>query len=789
MSTSDTQIGKELYEFGSFRMDSARQTLFRDGELVPLSPKVFQLLLVLVRHCHETVAKDELMKAVWPDTFVEETNLTRNIFDLRKALGEREKSRFIITIPGRGYRFAEDVHLVSEPELRVVAASRSKVQIQVKETKPWAWILLAAAVVLAIAVGLMSLLKPRRSVLTEKDTVVLADFANSTGDPVFDGTLRQGMEVQLEQSPFLSLIPEQRIHQTLAMMGQPADARLSGETAREVCQRTGAAVVIDGSIGTLGSAYVLGLRARNCRTGTTVDEEQQQVSRKEDVLNALSQIASNFRAHLGESLTTVHEYSTPLVEASTPSLEALKAYSTGWQVHALHGASASLPFFQRATEIDPQFAMAHASLGRMYADLDQLGLADATVTRAWQLRERASYHEKFFITSSYELLVTGNLDAAQQTCEAWARAYPREAAPHFVLSGTIHKARGRYEQAIVEARKAIELDPYFFVGYYSLGVLNVYLGSLEDGETALHAAADRGLDADEFIMLAYDIDFLKGDIAAMSREAARARARPGGENWMSAREASVAAYSGHLQDARIISRRAVAQAQQAGQPERAALWAAGAAVREALFGKKKEAIEWAHTAIQLSNDREVEYGVALASVLAGDSAKAGAIADEMEKRFSEDSSVKFNYLPTVRAILALNRAEPKNSLETLQVAAPHELGIPPSAVSGLFGALYPVYIRGQAYLAAKEPAKAASEFQKIIDHRGIVVSDPIGAMAHLQLGRAYAISGDLIRARSEYHDFLALWKDADRDIPVLRQADAEYAKMQQTQPLAAGGGY
>jgi tetratricopeptide (TPR) repeat protein len=244
-----------------------------------------------------------------------------------------------------------------------------------------------------------------------------------------------------------------------------------------------------------------------------------------------------------------------------------------------------------------------------------------------------------------------------------------------------------------------------------------------------------------------------------------------------------------LQDARIISRRAVAQAQQAGQPERAALWAAGAAVREALFGKKKEAIEWAHTAIQLSNDREVEYGVALASVLAGDSAKAGAIADEMEKRFSEDSSVKFNYLPTVRAILALNRAEPKNSLETLQVAAPHELGIPPSAVSGLFGALYPVYIRGQAYLAAKEPAKAASEFQKIIDHRGIVVSDPIGAMAHLQLGRAYAISGDLIRARSEYHDFLALWKDADRDIPVLRQADAEYAKMQQTQPLAAGGGY
>jgi DNA-binding winged helix-turn-helix (wHTH) protein/tetratricopeptide (TPR) repeat protein len=777
MSASETQIGKDLYEFGSFRVDPAKQLVLHEGEPVPLTPKAFQLLLVLVSRCNEIVTKDELMKAVWPDTFVEETNLSRNIFALRKALGETEQNRFIITVPGRGYRFSEHVRLISEPELTIVAASHSKVQVQVRETKPWAWILVAVAVVLAISAGAARFLMPRRAVLTEKDTVVLADFANSTSDPVFDGTLRQGMEVQLEQSPFLSLVPEQRIRRTLALMGQPADARLAGETAREVCQRTGAAVVIEGSIAPLGGDYVLGLRARNCRTGDALDEEQEQVARKEDVLTALTHIASRFRSRIGESHTSVQEYSTPLAEATTPSLEALKAYSAGWQIHAAHGASAALPFFQRATEIDPQFAMAHASLGRMYADLDQHGLAAASMIRGWQLRERASDREKFFITSNYEILVTGNLEAAQQTCEAWARAYPRESLPHNALAGVVHKTPGHYEKALAETSKAIELDPYFWVGYYSLGVLNVYLGRLDDGDAALRAAAARGLDADEFIMLAYDIDFLKDDRAGMEREAARARARPGGENWISAREAFVAAYSGHLQNAQIISHRAVAQAQQAGQPERGALWNAGAAIREALFGNKEAATEWAHSALELSTDREVEYGSALAVAIAGDSSHAQALADQMEKQFPEDTAVRFNYLPTLRAVLALNRAEPQQAVELLQAAAPHELGIPVSAISGLFGALYPVYVRGQAYLAGNKPTEAAAEFQKILDHRGIVVNDPIGALAHLQIGRAYAVAGDKAKAQAAYQTFLALWKDADADIPIVKQAKAEYAKL------------
>jgi len=778
MSAAGGRAYKQVYGFGPFQLDAEKQTLLRDGEPVALAPKAFQLLLTLVRHGTETVSKDQLMKSVWPDTFVEETNLTRNIFALRKALGESEQNRYIVTAPGRGYRFAEGVHLLPDAELSVVAASHSKVQIEVKETAHWARILIATVILLTIAaVGVWHLMR-RGPALTGEDTVVLADFANSTGDPVFDGTLRQGLEVQLEQSPFLSLVPEQRLRRTLAQMGQPVDAQLGGEIAQEVCERTGAVATIEGSIAMLGSEYVLGLRAKNCRTTGVLDAEQEQAHRKEDVLKALSAMTSRLRARIGESLASVEKYSTPLAEATTPSFEALKAYSAGRQIHAAHGASEALPFLRRATEIDPQFALAHAWLGRMYADLDQSGLAAASIARAWQLRDRVSDRERFFIDVNNEILVTGNMEAGQQTAEAWARAYPREASPHQMLAGLVNKRAGRYESALLEALQSIKLNPDFWQAYYALGVLNTYLGRLEEGEGALRAAAARGLDADEFIMLAYDIAFLKGDRSGMQREALRARARPGGENWMSAREAFIAAYSGHLREARTISHRAVFQAQQAGQPERASLWAAGAGIREGLFGNKAEAAEWAASALRLSQTREVLYGAALAFGISGDSSHAEALVSEMENGFPEDSSVRFSYVPAIRAVLALNRADPERAVELLQVAAPHELGIPPSAVSGLFGALYPIYVRGQAYLAANRATEAESEFRKILDHRGIVVSDPIAALSHLQLGRAYALAGDSVKARSAYQDFFALWKEADQYIPVLKQAESEYAKLQ-----------
>jgi DNA-binding winged helix-turn-helix (wHTH) protein/Tfp pilus assembly protein PilF len=775
MSAIPGQRFKELYEFGPFRVDPEKETLLRAGEPIPLTPKTFQILLVLVRHSQEVVTKDDLMKTVWPDTFVEETNLTRNIFMLRKALGENPQDRYIVTVPGRGYRLAESVQLVPEHELSIVAANHTKVQLQVEETKPWGWISAAVILLLVIVGGAFRFFLHSATVLSEKDTVVLCDFGNSTGDSLFDGTLRQGMAVQLEQSPFLSLISDERVQQSLRLMGRAADARLTPETAREVCERTGSAAVLEGSIAPLGSQYVLGLRAKNCRTGDVLDEEQVQAGRKEDVLNALSQMASKFRTRVGESISTVQRHDTPLAEATTSSLEALEAYSMAWRVHAASGATASLPLFRRATEIDPRFAMAHASLGRVYADLDESDLAAESTTRAWQLRDRVSDQEKFFIAANYELLVTGNMEEAQQTAQAWAQTYPREARPHFMLSGYVNKTAGQYEKAATEARKALELDPDFAIGYYNLAVNNVYLGRPAEAENALRRAAGRGLEIDEFIMLDYDLAFLRGDQSGMEREAARARERSGGENWISNKEAFALAYSGHLQRARSMSHSAVSQAQQAEQRERAGLWETGAAVREAFFGNAPEAKRRALAALELSKDREVEYGAAFALALSGDFLKAEALADDLEKRFPADTAVRSSYLPALRARLALSQGNAAKAIELLQVAVPHELGSPRSSIYALFGALYPTYVRGEAYLAAHQGAEAATEFQKILDHRGIVVSDPIGALARLQSARAYALSSDKVKAKSAYQDFLSLWKDADPDIPILKQAKAEYA--------------
>ena len=426
MAAGQNQKKKELYEFGPFRVDPERETVVRAGELVSITPKTFQILLVLIRNSREIVTKDDLMKTVWPNTFVEETNLSRNIFMLRKALGETAQDhRYIVTVPGQGYRLAEDVRLVPEQELTVVAASHSLVKVEVRESKRWWWMAAAGALLIAAGVGVWRYTIQHRAVLNATDTVVLADFANSTGDAAFDETLRRGLAIQLEQSPFLSLISDQRIQHTLRLMGRPANARLTPEVARGVCKRTGSAAVLDGSIAPVGSQYVLDLRATSCRSGEILAQEQMQAAKKEDVLNALGQMASLFRKRVGESLTTIQQRNTPLAEATTPSLEALEAYSTGWRLHTTTGTTAALPFMQRAVEIDPNFALAHATLGREYANLDEFERSLESTTRAWQLREHTSDREKFFIDANYQILATGNLEQARQTCEAWARAYPR----------------------------------------------------------------------------------------------------------------------------------------------------------------------------------------------------------------------------------------------------------------------------------------------------------------------------------------------------------------------------
>ncbi|HVN80145.1 MAG TPA: protein kinase [Terriglobia bacterium] len=614
--------------------------------------------------------------------------------------------------------------------------------------------------------------------LTDKDTIILADFVNKTGDPVFDGTLRQGLAVQLEQSPFLSLVSEERIQHTLRLMGRPADTRLTPEVAREVCERTASAAVLEGSIAGLGSEYVLGLRATNCGDGRILDEEQVQADRKEDVLNALSQMASGFRTRVGESLATVKEHETPLAEATTTSLEALKAYSTGRRVVFWKGIAAAVPLFKRAVEIDPQFAMAHAQLGLAYSALGESVLSMESTRKAYELRERTSDREKFFITLNYGRQVTGNLKEAQQTAELWAQTYPRDTDAHGLLSGFASQGSGQYEKSIDEARKAIALDPDFAPGYLNFAFSYFYLGRPEEAENVLRLASKRDLGMVEFLLLRYYIAFLKGDRANMEREVAQARGKTSAEDLIAHSEALVLAYSGHLQQALRMSRDAVDLARQAGQRERAATYEAGAAVYEGLFGNAPEAKQKAMAALELSKGRDVEYAAACALALAGDFPQSQTLANDLEGRFPEDTSVRFSYLPVLRGLFALKHNEPAKAIEQLEIAAPNELAQTGIAFFAFFGNLYPAYVRGEAYLVAHQGTEATAEFQKILDHPGIVFSDPSGAMARLQIGRAWAMAGDKAKARSAYQDFLTLWKDADPDIPILKQAKAEYAGLQ-----------
>jgi eukaryotic-like serine/threonine-protein kinase len=641
----------------------------------------------------------------------------------------------------------------------------------------WTAIIFAVVAIVVLSGIAYFYLQPHPK-LTDKDTIVLADFTNTTGDPVFDGTLRQGMAVQLEQSPFLSLISEQRIVHTLSLMGQTSDARLTPELAHEVCERTSSAAVLDGSIANLGSQYVLGLRAKSCRTGDVLDEEQVEVARKEDVLNALTQIASKFRTRVGESLATVEKHDTPLAEATTPSLEALKAYSMGWRVVASQGGDAAVPFFKRAVEIDPQFAAAYASLGLMYGSMGETEVGTENTKKAYELRNRASDKERFFITAYYDGRATGNQKKAQQTCEAWAQAYPRESMPHSFLAGFIYPVLSEYEKAAEESQKAIELAPDFGVGYALLGYNSLSLDRLGEAEDAAHRASERKIETRDLALLRYDVAFLKSDTGGMQREVVSARGKSGVEELISDHEAFALAYTGHLQEARKMLRRASDLAQQAAHREQAAVYETRAALWQAFYGDKLGAKPAATAALALAQNREVQYGAALTLAIAGDSSQAQTLTNGLEKNFPEDTSVKFNYLPTVRAFLALNHGDPAKALEILQVAVPYELGQPRSTQTGFFGALYPIYARGQAYLAAGQGAHAAREFQKILDHPGIMVGDPIGVLARLQLGRASAMQGDVAKAKATYQDFLTLWKDADPDIPVLKQAKAEYGKLQ-----------
>lgn len=640
------------------------------------------------------------------------------------------------------------------------------------------WLSIGAAVLVAAAVA-GAVYSRRPPTLTDADTIVLADFDNRTGDAVFDDTLRHGLAVQLQQSPFLSLVSDERIRRTLPLMNQPTDARLTPEVARVVCVRTGGAAVLQGSIAPLGSQYVLGLRATNCATGDILADEQAQASRKERVLGTLSEMATRFRTRVGESLATIERYSTPL-EATTPSLEALQAHSAGFKA-ALTGSSVrAVALFQRAVAIDPDFALAHAQLGFRYGVLGASALARQSLQKAYQLRHRASDAERFFIDTLYDRDFTGNVERERRTLETWAESYPRAADPHTLVAGLALVTTGQHELAIAETEKAIALDPDSNPAYGNRAFNQLMLNRLDDVVVTVRRAAERKLESASLLQTQYFVAFLTGNENELRRTATAARKNPATEDSIANIEALALARSGQLQDARRMAERAVQIAEKSGQQERAGLFEAATAVWEAFYGNGAAARQRATRSLALGRGgREVDYAAAFALALSSDLPQSRSLAQDLAREFPEDTSVQFMYLPTLRALFSLNTPTPDAAaaLQALQTASRYDLALGRVGFIGRFGGLYPIYVRGLAYLAARQPAEAAAEFQRIVDHRSMVLVDPVDAMARLQMARALALSGDIVKAKNVYRDLLTLWKNADPDIPVLKAARAEYARL------------
>jgi tetratricopeptide (TPR) repeat protein len=607
--------------------------------------------------------------------------------------------------------------------------------------------------------------------LTEKDTIVLADFTNTTGDPVFDGALRQGLSSQLEQSPFLNLLSDERIAETLVLMAQPKEAHLTHELAREVCQRTASAATIEGSISSLGTQYVVGLKAVNCHNGDQLAEDQVTAGGKEQVLKSLGDAATKMREKLGESLATLQKYDTPPDSVTTSSLEALQAYSIGYQTMSVKGDfAAAIPFFQRATHLDPNFAMAYARLGTNYFNMNEEARAVENTRKAYELRDRGSEREKFYITSHYQDYVTRNSEASRTTYELWARTYPRDDVPPTNL-GVLYSTLGEPEKALAAGLDAMKISPDG-VSYANLCHSYVMLNRLDEAKAIAQEAQARNVDAPYLYFDIYTIAFLQHDSAGMAKLGERISKSPEYEDQIFSIESDTSAYFGEMVKARELLRRAMESATGADAKDRSGYEQALSALHEQFIGNSTVVAQQARAAVKLSNDRLVGGAAGVTLALAGEIPEANRIADDLSKRFPDDTWVQSESEPMIRASVFLFEKRPAQAVEALSHAARYELGSLPGF------SLLAVYLRGLAYLQLKEGSKAIAEFQKIIDHPGIIANSPTGALAHLGLARSYALADDSAKSRASYQDFLSIWKDADPDVPVLQQARAEYARLQ-----------
>jgi DNA-binding winged helix-turn-helix (wHTH) protein/tetratricopeptide (TPR) repeat protein len=776
--------------FGIFELDLQTGELRKSGVLLRLPPQPFKVLALLASRPSQLVTREELRDQIWgKDTFVDfEHGLNFAIKKIRDTLGDdAERPRYVETLPRRGYRFIAPVDFVApsseKQEQGVIRTAESRQEAAPRAgaaPKPsrlrWPVISAATALVIGLAVVGWRLYVRNVTALSQKDKIVLADFENSTGDRVFDDALKQALAAELQQSPFLNILSDRQVGETLKLMGRSPDQRLDAKTALELCQRTGSKAVLAGSIAPLGSHFVINLNAMDCLSGDSLARQEAEAARKEEVLKGLDGAATKLRTKLGESLRSIEKYDLPIEQVTTGSLEALQAFTLGKiTLDAKGDFHGAVPFFQRAIRIDPDFAAAYGGLAAAYADIGESSLARKNIENAYSLRERLSEREKLRIEAGYYSDVTGELEKALQVCELSEQAYPRESDAHFT-AGNIDSLLGRFEEGLVEAKESFRLNPRDGLNNAYLVYAYMAANQMEQAQKTAQEAQARNLDSPSLHLTLYPLAFALNDSAAMAREVAWAAGRPGVEDVMNADQANTAAYHGQLAEARQFSRQAIESAERAGEQETAASYQADAALREGLFSNAAQARRWAAAALAGSPDKTVQFAAALAIATSGDTARAQALAAGLEKRFRQDTIANLNFLPTLRAQISIRQGNPSQAIDDLRPAAPYELG---QIGGGGFGvALYPVYVRGEAYLAARRGPEAAVEFQKILDHRSVVIFESIGALAHLGLGRAYAMQGDTTKARAAYQDFLTLWKDADPDIPILKQAKSEYAKLQ-----------
>ena len=794
-----------LLRFGPFELDPAGCELRKAGITLKLHPQPFRVLLLLVERPGQIVTREEIQHCLWGDnTFVDfEAGINFCVKQLRGALSDNvEDPRYIQTLPRRGYRFIAPVtrgdrrtgtipfervaalrvqpdapdmtereKIALPSEIHVLPAPLPLTLLRRLATKNSRAAIVALGVAAILAAGaILHLRSPAK--LTEKDTIVLADFLNNTEDPVFDDSLRQATAIELGQSPFLKVLPENKASKTLQMMDRPENARMTPELGREVCLRTGSKALLYGSISRLGSHYLLSLNAVACNNGDKLAQVQTLASGKDDVLISLSRAVSQIRAGLGESLPSVQKLDVP-IQATTNSLEALQEYSRAAKIGFQQGDAPGIPLLKRAIELDPNFAMAYAALARRYSNLDQPSLSLAYATRAYALRDRVTERERLGISAAY-FRATGSLESLSKVFEQWAAEYPRDAGPHGSL-GANYAFLGQYDKALSESQQALRLSPDNVINYVNLGGALLDLNRLGQARAVFDQAFARKFDGEGLHQETYFLAFLQGDSREMARQVAWAAGQPDDEPSLLSLQSETEAFYGRLGTARELSQRSVSAAVRSNSKEEAALYQVIAGLREAEVGETSQAKQDVRDALALAEGRDVKVMAALALARIGDSRSARTLAEDLEKSNPSNTLLNVYWLPVIHAALELRKGNAAKAATLLEVAAPYQLGHSPSLERGT---LYPCYLRGQAYLMEHKGSAAAAQFQEMLDHPGIAVNFVTESLARFQLARAYALAGNAAKAKAAYQEFLMLWREGDEDVFLLQQAKAEYARLQ-----------